>query len=79
MGLLAFFFITLFVFYWLPIRGGLKTFLLILLMISGWLSIFELVSVLETRPWVIAPLLILLGLAVWTWRRSKRKKSHQDG
>lgn len=74
MGLLAFFLITLFVFYWFPIRGGLKTFLLILIMISGWLSIFELVSILEAHPWVAAPLLGLVGLFVWKWRQNQQKK-----
>lgn len=74
MGLLAFFFITLFVFYWFPIRGGLKTFLLILIMFSGWLSIFELVSILEARPWVAAPLIALIGLFVWKWRQNQQKQ-----
>ncbi|RHB49600.1 hypothetical protein [Exiguobacterium sp. AM39-5BH] len=80
MGLLAFFLITLFVFYWFPIRGGLKTFLLILLMISGWLSIFELVAIIEARPWVAALVLALIGLFVWKWRQARKKKlNNQEG
>ena len=80
MGLLAFFLITLFVFYWFPIRGGLKTFLLILLMISGWLSIFELVAIIEARPWVATLVFALIGLFVWKWRQDRKKKlNNQEG
>ncbi|WP_214792443.1 MULTISPECIES: hypothetical protein [unclassified Exiguobacterium] len=78
MGLLAFFLISLFVFYWFPIRGGLKTFLLILIMISGWLSIFELVAIIEARPWVAAPVLALTGLFVWKWRKDRQKKQNKQ-
>ncbi|TCI30388.1 hypothetical protein EVJ33_06910 [Exiguobacterium sp. SL-10] len=78
MGLLAFFLISLFVFYWFPIRGGLKTFLLILIMISGWLSIFELVAIIEARPWVAAPVLALIGLFVWKWRKDREKKQDKQ-
>lgn len=77
MGLLAFFLISLFVFYWFPIRGGLKTFLLILIMISGWLSIFELVAIIEARPWVAAPVLVLIGLFVWKWRKDRQNKQNK--
>ncbi|WP_215189711.1 hypothetical protein [Exiguobacterium sp. s6] len=78
MGLLAFFLISLFVFYWFPIRGRLKTFLLILIMISGWLSIFELVAIIEARPWVAAPVLALIGLFVWKWRKDRQKKQNKQ-
>lgn len=78
MGLLAFFLISLFVFYWFPIRGGLKTFLLILIMISGWLSIFELVAIIEARPWVAAPVLVLIGLFVWKWRKDRQNKQNKQ-
>jgi membrane protein implicated in regulation of membrane protease activity len=78
MGLLAFFLISLFVFYWFPIRGGLKTFLLILIMISGWLSIFELVAIIEARPWVAAPVLALIALFVWKWRKDREKKQDKQ-
>jgi len=78
MGLLAFFLISLFVFYWFPIRGGLKTFLLILIMISGWLSIFELVAIIEARPWVAAPVLALIGLFAWKWRKDREKKQDKQ-
>ncbi|WP_214844835.1 hypothetical protein [Exiguobacterium sp. s150] len=74
MGLLAFFLVTLFIYYWFPVRGGLKTFLLILIMVSGWLSIFEIVSILEARPWVAAPLLLIIGLIVWKWRRDRNRQ-----
>lgn len=78
MGLLAFFLISLFVFYLFPIRGGLKTFLLILIMISGWLSIFELVAIIEARPWVAAPVLALTGLFVWKWRKDRQQKQNKQ-
>lgn len=74
MGLLAFFLVTLFIYYLFPVRGGLKTFLLILIMVSGWLSIFEIVSILEARPWVAAPLLLIIGLIVWKWRRDRNRQ-----
>ena len=74
MGLIAFFLVTLFVYFWLPIRGGLKTFLLVLIMVSGWLSIFELVSILEARPWVIAPILIIVGSVMWKVQRDRKRE-----
>lgn len=74
MGLLAFFLVTLFIYYWFPVREGLKTFLLILIMVSGWLSIFEIVSILEARPWVAAPLLLIIGLVVWKWRKNRNQQ-----
>ena len=74
MGLLAFFFVTLFIYYWFPVRGGLKTFLLILIMVSGWLSIFEIVSILEARPWVAAPLFLVIGLVIWKWRKNRNQQ-----
>ncbi len=74
MGLLAFFLITLLIYYWFPVQGGLKTFLLILIMVSGWLSIFEIVSILEARPWVAAPLLLIIGLVVWKWRKNRNQQ-----
>lgn len=76
MGLLAFFLITLLLYLFVPVRGGLKTFLLILLMISGWLSIFELVSIIEARPWVAAPILLIAGLLIWK-QQVDRKKQRQ--
>ncbi|TCI57398.1 hypothetical protein EVJ24_01065 [Exiguobacterium sp. SH1S21] len=72
MGLLAFFLITLFIYYWFPVRGGLRTLLLILVMISGWLSIFEIVAILEARPWVVAPIFLVLGLVIWKWRKNQQ-------
>lgn len=72
MGLLAFFLITLFIYYWFPVRGGLRTLLLILIMISGWLSIFEIVAILEARPWVAAPIFLVLGLVIWKWRKNQQ-------
>lgn len=74
MGLLAFFLVTLFIYYWFPVRGGLKTFLLILIMVSGWLSIFEIVSILEARPWVAAPLFLVIGLVIWKWRKNRNQQ-----
>ncbi|WP_161568892.1 hypothetical protein [Exiguobacterium sp. SL-9] len=44
-----------------------------MIMISGWLSIFELVAIIEARPWVAAPVLALIGLFAWKWRRDKKK------
>lgn len=73
MGLIAFFLITLLVYYWFPVRGGLKTFLLILIMVSGWLSIFELVSILEARPWMFAPIFLVIGLIIWKRHRDKNR------
>lgn len=78
MGLLAFFLITFFIYYWFPVRGGLKTLLLILIMVSGWLSIFEIVSILETRPWVAAPILIILGFVIWKWRNNRKLQNKQS-
>lgn len=72
MGLLAFFLITLFIYYWFPVRGGLRTLLLILVMISGWLSIFEIVAILEANPWVAAPIFLILGLVIWKWRNNQK-------
>lgn len=74
MGLIAFFLVTLFVYFWLPVRGGLKTFLLVLIMVSGWLSIFELVSILEARPWVFAPILLVIAAVIWKVQRDRKRE-----
>ncbi|WP_214779558.1 hypothetical protein [Exiguobacterium sp. s22] len=74
MGLIAFFLVTLFVYFWLPVRGGLKTFLLVLIMVSGWLSIFELVSILEARPWVFAPILLVIAAVSWKVQRDRKRE-----
>ncbi|WP_214741974.1 MULTISPECIES: hypothetical protein [unclassified Exiguobacterium] len=74
MGLIAFFLVTLFVYFWLPVRGGLKTFLLVLIMVSGWLSIFELVSILEARPWVFAPILLVIVAVIWKVQRDRKRE-----
>ncbi|WP_214706698.1 MULTISPECIES: hypothetical protein [unclassified Exiguobacterium] len=47
-------------------------------MISGWLSIFELVAIIEARPWVAAPVLALIGLFVWKWRKDRQQKQNKQ-
>ncbi|WP_214882242.1 MULTISPECIES: hypothetical protein [unclassified Exiguobacterium] len=74
MGLIAFFLVTLFVYFWFPVRGGLKTFLLVLIMVSGWLSIFELVAILEARPWIFAPILIVIASMIWKVQRDRKQQ-----
>ncbi|WP_215144687.1 hypothetical protein [Exiguobacterium qingdaonense] len=74
MGLIAFFLVTMFVYFWFPVRGGLKTFLLVLIMVSGWLSIFELVSILEARPWAFVPVLIVIASVIWKVQRDRKKQ-----
>ncbi|WP_214793340.1 MULTISPECIES: hypothetical protein [unclassified Exiguobacterium] len=74
MGLIAFFLVTLLIYFWLPVRGGLKTFLLVLMMVSGWLSIFELVSILEARPWIFAPILIVVASVIWKVQRDRKQQ-----
>lgn len=78
MGLLAFFLIMLFIYYWFPVRGGLRTLLLILIMVSGWLSIFEIVSILESHPLVAAPIFLVFSLVIWKWRKNQQLKNRES-
>ncbi|MBR3321820.1 MAG: hypothetical protein IKG04_07940 [Exiguobacterium sp.] len=48
--------------------------MLVLIMVIGWLSIFELVSILEARPWVIAPILIIVGSVIWKVQRDRKRE-----
>ena len=78
MALIAFFLVTLVVYVWLPVRGGLKTFLLILIMVSGWLSIFELVAILEAKPWAFAPFLLVVGLVMWKMQVDRKRRTKKS-
>lgn len=72
MEVIAFFLLVWLLYVFLPSNEIIKSILLAMLMISGWLAIFEFVSLIESNPILLGVILPLIALLAWQWTKRRR-------